>query len=69
MVSAGVDALDQEKFSQCNFMNLYLENVCEVGVHVSIFVLVLNSNLSIIIELAREHEMILRLDFEVVYRA
>jgi len=63
---AGIDTLEQEKFSKSNLMDLNFEDVVKMSLAISIRVLLLEAHLSIIIELAGKEQVISWLDFYVV---
>ena len=63
---AGIDTLEQEKFSKSNLMHLNFEDIVKMSLAISIRVLLLEAHLSIIIELAGKEQVISWLDFYVV---
>ena len=66
---AGIDTLEQEKLSESNLMDLDFEDVIEMSLTISIRVLLLETHLSIVVELAGEEQMICWLDLDVVDRS
>ena len=66
---AGIDTLEQEKLSESNLMDLDFEDVIEMSLTSSIRVLLLETHLSIVVELAGEEQMICWLDLDVVDRS
>lgn len=62
----GIDTLEQEKLSKSNLMDLNFKDVVKMSLAISIRVLLLEANLSIIIELAGEEQMVCWLDLDVV---
>ena len=51
MSLAGVDILDEEKLSECDLVNLDSENIVKVSVALLVVVLLLNADLTIVVEL------------------
>ena len=66
MISTGVDALDQDKLSKGDLVDLNFENVNELGLTGLVFILILKPDLSIVVELTGKFEMVVLLDFDVV---
>jgi hypothetical protein len=65
----GIDGLKNEKLSESDFVNFDLEDIIEVGLSIDIGVLLLETNLSIIIELAGEKQVIGRLNLDIIDRS
>lgn len=70
---ASVNRLKQKKFSQSNFPNFDLENVIEMGflllTFLTLSVLLLQANLSIIVELTSKKQVICWLNLNVIDRS
>ena len=63
---AGIDTLDHEQLSQGDLMDLDLEDIVKVSLVVEIVVLVLDADLSVVVELAREEQVVRRFNLQVV---
>ena len=58
--------MDQHKLSEGDFVHLDFENVGELGLTGRVFILILDLDLSIVVELTSEFQMVVFLNFEVV---
>jgi hypothetical protein len=64
---ASVDTLKEQQFSQSDLVDFDLENVVKVGLAI-LNVLLLEANLSVIVELASEQQVVCWLNLDVVDR-
>ena len=58
--------MDQHKLSKSDFVHLDFENVGELGLTGHIFILILDLDLSIVVELTSKFQMVVTLNFEVI---
>jgi hypothetical protein len=63
---AGIDTLEEEKFSESNLPYLDLEDIIKVCLAFIVRVLLLEAHLSVLVELAREQQMVCWLNLDVV---